>query len=83
MPTVFLAGPAAAAGIATINSIGNLGGFVGPAMIGMIKQDTGSYTNGLYFVAVLLALSAFIVLGLSAADKKRLLTTGIPHPEPH
>jgi hypothetical protein len=38
MPTLFLSGSAAAAGIATINSIGNLGGFVGPSMIGWIKQ---------------------------------------------
>ncbi|BAN98346.1 hypothetical protein E05_35800 [Plautia stali symbiont] len=44
MPTLFLSGPAAAAGIATINSIGNLGGFVGPMMIGVIRQQTGSYT---------------------------------------
>jgi len=43
-----LAGPgsAAAAGIATINSIGNLGGFVGPAMIGWIKERTGSFEGG-------------------------------------
>jgi nitrate/nitrite transporter NarK len=40
-----------AAGIATINSIGNLGGFVAPAMIGWIKQETGSFISGLYFVA--------------------------------
>ena len=43
MPTKFLSGSAAAAGIAAINSIGNLGGFVGPAMIGWIKSLTGSF----------------------------------------
>lgn len=69
MPTLFLSGPAAAAGIATINSIGNLGGFVGPMMIGVIRQQTGSYTWGLFFVAALLALSALIVLLLSAKSK--------------
>jgi hypothetical protein len=36
-PTLFLSGPAVASGIATINSIGNLGGFAGPAVIGWIK----------------------------------------------
>jgi ACS family tartrate transporter-like MFS transporter len=65
MPTLFLSGPAAAAGIATINSIGNLGGFVGPAMIGWIKDQTGSFIGGLYFVAGLLVLSAVLTLLLS------------------
>ncbi|MBR1222799.1 MFS transporter [Bradyrhizobium sp. U87765 SZCCT0131] len=65
MPTLFLAGPAAATGIATINSIGNLGGFAGPAMIGWIKDQTGSYAGGLYFVGGLLMLSAVLTLVLS------------------
>jgi ACS family tartrate transporter-like MFS transporter len=65
MPTVFLSGAAAATGIATINSIGNLGGFVGPAMIGWIKDKTGSFEGGLYFVAGLLLLSAVLTLALS------------------
>ncbi|PKH23629.1 MFS transporter [Enterobacterales bacterium CwR94] len=70
MPTLFLSGSAAAAGIATINSIGNLGGFVGPVVIGVIKEQTGSYTWGLWFVASLLALSALIVLFLSHNQKR-------------
>ncbi|MHC2287008.1 MFS transporter [Bradyrhizobium barranii] len=68
MPTLFLSGPAAAAGIATINSIGNLGGFVGPAMIGWIKDQTGSFVGGLYFVSGLLVLSAVLTLLLSRAQ---------------
>jgi MFS transporter, ACS family, tartrate transporter len=64
MPTLFLGGPAAAAGIATINSIGNLGGFAGPYMIGWIKDRTGSFLGGLYFVAALLVLSAVLTLVL-------------------
>lgn len=70
MPTLFLSGSAAAAGIATINSLGNLGGFVGPFMIGLIKQQTGSYTWGLWFVAGLLILSSLVVLWLSASSRK-------------
>jgi len=70
MPTLFLSGSAAAAGIATINSLGNLGGFVGPFMIGLIKQQTGSYTWGLWFVAGLLILSSIVVLWLSASSRK-------------
>jgi ACS family tartrate transporter-like MFS transporter len=65
MPTMFLSGTAAATGIAAINSIGNLGGFVGPAMIGWIKDQTGSFAGGLYFVAGLLILSAVLTLVLS------------------
>lgn len=72
MPTLFLTGPAAAAGIATINSIGNLGGFAGPAMIGWIKQTTGSYAGGLYFVCALLVLSAIMTLALAKWGKKRV-----------
>ncbi len=59
------AGPAAATGIATINSIGNLGGFAGPSMTGWIKDRTGSFEGGLYFVAALLAISAVLTLVLS------------------
>jgi MFS transporter, ACS family, tartrate transporter len=70
MPTLFLSGPAAAAGIATINSIGNLGGFVGPAMIGWIKDRTGSFAGGLYFVAGLLVLSAVLTLILAGTARR-------------
>jgi ACS family tartrate transporter-like MFS transporter len=69
MPTMFLSGSAAAAGIATINSIGNLGGFVGPAMIGWIKDLTGSFQGGLFFVAALLVLSAFLTLVLARSQR--------------
>jgi ACS family tartrate transporter-like MFS transporter len=69
MPTLFLSGSAAAAGIATINSIGNLGGFVGPAMIGWIKDITGSFQGGLFFVAGLLVLSAILTLVLARSQR--------------
>lgn len=71
MPTAFLSGGAAATGIATINSIGNLGGFAGPAMIGWVKTHTGSYTGGLYFVAGLLVLSCVLTLVLAYGGKAR------------
>jgi ACS family tartrate transporter-like MFS transporter len=69
MPTMFLSGAAAATGIATINSIGNLGGFAGPAMIGWVKDQTGSFAGGLYFVAGLLVLSAVLTLLLARTQK--------------
>nr|WP_321921649.1 MFS transporter [Paraburkholderia guartelaensis] len=65
MPSMFLSGAGAAAGIAMINSIGNLGGFVGPAVIGWLKTQTGSYAAGLYVVGATLALSAVVTLMLS------------------
>ena len=74
MPTMFLSGSAAAAGIATINSIGNLGGFVGPAMIGWIKDLTGSFQGGLYFVAGLLVLSAVLTLVLARSQRNSATT---------
>lgn len=69
MPTTFLTGAAAATGIAAINSIGNLGGFVGPAMIGWIKDRTGSYDGGLYFVSGLLVISAVTTLLLARSQR--------------
>jgi len=72
MPTMFLSGAAAATGIATINSIGNLGGFAGPAMIGWVKDQTGSFAGGLYFVAGLLILSTVLTLVLSFTQKNKV-----------
>jgi len=75
MPTMFLSGAAAATGIATINSIGNLGGFAGPAMIGWVKDKTGSFEYGLYFVASLLVLSAVLTLLLARSQKPQVVAT--------
>ncbi len=61
LPTAYLTGTAAAAGIATINSIGNLSGFVSPLIIGWIKDATGSLAGGLYFLSASLAFSAILV----------------------
>ena len=70
MPTMFLSGPAAAVGIATINAIGNLGGFVGPWVIGWIKDSTGSFAGGLVFVAALLVLSAVLSLVVARVGRR-------------
>jgi ACS family tartrate transporter-like MFS transporter len=60
MPSMMLTGAAAAAGIAWINSIGNIGGAVGPALVGWIKDFTGSYSGGLYGLAAFTGISALI-----------------------
>lgn len=65
MPSTFLSGAGAAAGIALINSLGNLGGFLGPFAIGWLKGVTGAYSAGLYVVAATLAVSAVVTLLLS------------------
>ncbi|GAB7548200.1 MFS transporter [Cupriavidus sp. 8B] len=62
LPSAFLAGTAAAGGIALINSIGNLAGFVAPYMIGWFKTSTGQLSSGLYFVAALEACATVLVL---------------------
>jgi len=65
MPTEFLSGAGAAVGIATVNSIGNLGGFAGPTIIGWLRDRTGSFAGGLLSVAAALVLSATLVLILA------------------
>lgn len=62
LPSEFLTGYSAAAGIALINSVGNLGGFVGPAAIGLISQRTGNLSAGLALAGVPLFISATLVL---------------------
>ena len=58
MPSMFLSGSAAAAGLAAINAIGGLGSAIGPVTIGWFKSHTGSYEGGLYVLAGLLVISA-------------------------
>lgn len=69
LATSFLSGTAAAGGIALINSLGNVGGFVGPYLMGWFKQMTASYSAGLVAVAViLLAGGALLLSSTSARD---------------
>jgi D-galactonate transporter len=73
LPTAFLSGAAAAAGIAVINSIGNLAGFAGPFAMGWIKDHTGSYAGGLLLLAALGIIAMGILLMISQDDAR-------PHP---
>jgi len=72
LPTAFLSGAAAAAGIAVINSIGNLAGFAGPFAMGWIKDHTGSYTGGLLALAGLgiIAMGIVLMLGHDEASER-------------
>jgi ACS family tartrate transporter-like MFS transporter len=64
LPTAFLRGTAAAGGIALVNSVGNLGGFVGPFMVGWIRDTTGGFSAGLLSLAVCLVIGAVIALSV-------------------
>ena len=74
LPTTFLSGAAAAAGIAVINSIGNLAGFAGPFAMGWIKDHTGSYAGGLLLLAALgiIAMGMVLMLGHDRASERGL-----------
>jgi ACS family tartrate transporter-like MFS transporter len=79
MPSLFLTGAAAAAGIALINSIGNVGGYVGPFIVGWIKDRTGSFEMGLYFLAGCALTSALITyFAARATDARRVPTRREP-----
>jgi MFS family permease len=62
IPPILLAGPAAAAGFALINSIGSLSGWVGPSVVGWLEDITGKTTTGLYVVAGLEVLATVLIL---------------------
>lgn len=66
LPTAFLAGTSAAAGIAAINSVGNLAGFASPYLIGWIKELTQSTDMGLYILSGILVLGVLLVLATPA-----------------
>jgi len=72
MPPMFMTGTAAAAAIAWINSLGNLGGFFGPWYVGVVKDWTDSYSGGIYGLAFLCLLSAIVcALFLDIPDPQR------------
>jgi ACS family tartrate transporter-like MFS transporter len=60
MPSIFLTGTAAAGAIAMINAVGNLGGYFGPVIVGWVKDSTGSFEAGLYFLAACSLMCAVI-----------------------
>lgn len=70
IPTGFLTGAAAAGGLAFINSIGTMGGFAGPYMVGVLKEATGSFNYGIWAMAGILVLSAALSSTLWLLVKK-------------
>ena len=70
VPTRFLTGIAAAGGLAFINTIGVFGGFVGPSMMGWLKDLTGSFTTGLLAMAAIMVAATLLAASLKLLIKQ-------------
>ena len=70
LPTSFLTGTAAAASIGLINSFGNLGGFVGPYVVGYLSKKTGSYLGGVLYLSASALVASMLILSLRATKRK-------------
>jgi ACS family tartrate transporter-like MFS transporter len=73
LPTLFLSRDSASVSIAVINSIGNLGGFVGPFVIGYVKDTTQSATTGLMLLAVLVCVAFLMTLFIRIDERNRVV----------
>jgi MFS transporter, ACS family, tartrate transporter len=78
LPSLFLSEAAAASSIGLINSVGNLGGFIGPKVLGYVETKTHSFVPGILFLCVSITISATIIvgLGLGHGTKKPSQTAG-------
>ena len=73
VPGTFLTGVAVAGGIALVNSMGNLGGFIAPFTIGWIKSETGSFPDALLVLAGAMAVAGIIAFIIRPARKEPAL----------
>jgi ACS family tartrate transporter-like MFS transporter len=69
LPSLFLTETAAAGSIGLINSVGNLGGFVGPSVLGFVESRTHSFLPGLMYLCVSMIISATIILTLGLGHR--------------
>jgi sugar phosphate permease len=76
LPTSFLSGSAAAAAIGLINMIGNIGGFVGPYVVGRISTATNSFWGGILYLSASALISACLILALRPPKQKAATTAG-------
>jgi ACS family tartrate transporter-like MFS transporter len=77
--TSALSGTAAAGGIAWINSVGNLGGFIGPAIVGQVRTATGSYSIALFTLSGALVLMGLLALTMHGGSPQIQISTGGGH----
>jgi MFS transporter, ACS family, tartrate transporter len=78
LPTSLLAGSAAAAGIALVNSIGNTGGFFGPMLVGYVTDATGGYGAALWTLAALVTFAGVLVPALAPRKPALVATSETP-----
>jgi MFS transporter, ACS family, tartrate transporter len=71
IPQSYLAGAATAGGLAFINCIGSLGGFVGPYLVGWLKDTTGSYNTGMLGMAAIVGIAAVLTIILKAMSASK------------
>jgi ACS family tartrate transporter-like MFS transporter len=71
LPARFLSGQAAAGGFALINSIGALGGFAGPYLVGYLKDSYGTFTAGMMGLAIVLGITTLLTLSLYAFNREK------------
>jgi ACS family tartrate transporter-like MFS transporter len=69
LATSFLGGVGAAAGIALVNSVGNVGGFVGPNIVGYVREATSDFAAGLAIVGGILVAGGVLVLTVNPSRK--------------
>jgi ACS family tartrate transporter-like MFS transporter len=70
IPTTFLSRAVAAAGITLINLVGNVGGLIGPYVIGLIRTHSGSFAGPVWFVAAVMASGAIFISLLQASERR-------------
>lgn len=70
LPNMYLTAAAAAGSIGLINSVGNLGGYLGPTVVGNVKTLTGSYDFGLYFLSATCLISAGVIFFMPMVHKR-------------
>jgi ACS family tartrate transporter-like MFS transporter len=78
IPSVFLTGTSAAAGIAAINSIGNLSGFGGPYVMGYLRDATGNFTAGLLVLGACALVGGIVILMLKVDTHLEAVEPGEP-----
>jgi D-galactonate transporter len=78
LPTAMLSGTAAAGGIALINALGNLGGFFGPYVFGLVRDATGNFTLGLMTIALGPIMSTIVILWLGHDRRLEHVPSGRP-----
>ncbi|MDZ4405862.1 MFS transporter [Prosthecobacter sp.] len=74
LPSLFLTESAAAGSIGLINSIGNLGGFLGPYVLGTVEKVTGSFVGGLYYLCCSMLAAAAIIFSFGLGKKEPVST---------